>query len=257
MAQKRKGRDLLTPAAIVDRALALADAEGVNAVTIRRLARELGVTPMALYWHFKDKDELLDALADRLVAEIDPAIDENAPWQRQLAALLGAHLAVLRSHPSAPALLWTRNNTSEPALQLTEVALDVLRRAGFSPDEATHIARQAVRTTTALVATQPLFSAGTDHQANTLRFLKSLPAGRYPRIIEAAAPLSGCDDPEAHYDFGLKMVLTSIEAMAERRRAVSDASTPDALFIRRWLRVRHEDMSCDHPAGLLSVAPPV
>ncbi|NED59553.1 TetR family transcriptional regulator, partial [Streptomyces sp. SID10244] len=53
--------------AVVDRALEIADAEGLDAVSIRRMAQEFGVTPMALYWHFNNKDEMRAALGDRLV----------------------------------------------------------------------------------------------------------------------------------------------------------------------------------------------
>ena len=60
---------------MVDRALALADAHGLEALTIRRLAQDLGVTPMALYWHFRSKEELLAALGDRVWTEIDVNLD--------------------------------------------------------------------------------------------------------------------------------------------------------------------------------------
>ena len=228
-ARKRGGRDLLTRPAIVDRALAIADAEGADSVTIRRLARELSLTPMALYWHFTDKDDLLDALADRLIAEIDPTVDETAPWQRQFGALLEAHLAVLRAHPAASALLWKRNNASDAALRVTEVALDALRRAGFSPVEATHVARNALRMLTALVEARPFVSAGSGRDDSTRRFLESLPADRFPRIIEAAAPLSECDTSGAHDRLGLKFVLAGVEALAGRRRVASVGSDPPAV----------------------------
>ena len=60
----------LTRAAVLERAAKLADADGLDAVTIRRLAQELGVTPMALYWHFKNKDELLVGLVDHLLSGV-------------------------------------------------------------------------------------------------------------------------------------------------------------------------------------------
>ena len=66
---------------MVQRGLALADAEGLDAVTVRRLAAELGVTPMALYWHFRSKDDLLAGLADSVWAEIDVNVDPAAEWQ--------------------------------------------------------------------------------------------------------------------------------------------------------------------------------
>src|SRR5215472_17775979 len=94
-------RSRLSQAAVVERGMALADAEGLEAVTIRRLAAELGVTPMALYWHFRNKEELLAGLADRVWAEIDVDVDQAAPWQQQLRALLTSLVQVLRAHPSA------------------------------------------------------------------------------------------------------------------------------------------------------------
>ncbi len=98
-------RTRLTRGAVVDRALALADASGLDALTIRKLATELGVTPMALYWHFRGKDELLEGLAERIWSEIDTTVDATLPWPDQLRALLSSLLAVLRAHPAAPQLL--------------------------------------------------------------------------------------------------------------------------------------------------------
>src|SRR3712207_3087264 len=94
MAQENRrdapNRTTLTPRAVVEGALALAEAEGLGAVTIRRLAKELGVTPMALYWHFRSKDELLDGMAARIFEEVGLAVvDASAAWQEQLRVLLG------------------------------------------------------------------------------------------------------------------------------------------------------------------------
>jgi len=89
-------RTRLTRAAVVDRALALADKLGLDALTIRKLATALGVTPMALYWHFRGKDELLGALAERVWSEIDLTVDRTAPWTEQIRALLESLLKVLR-----------------------------------------------------------------------------------------------------------------------------------------------------------------
>src|SRR5215204_12226 len=67
---KAAARTSLTRERLVQQALAVADAEGIDAVTIRRLATELGVTPMALYWHFKTKDDLLAGAADRVLEDV-------------------------------------------------------------------------------------------------------------------------------------------------------------------------------------------
>lgn len=211
----------LSRAAILDRALAVADAEGLDAVGIRRLARELGVTPMALYWHFDGKQALLHALGDRLLDGLDLGVDERAPWPRQLRAFVASLTAVLRAHPSAAALIGSLPTVaSENALRATEVALGILRRAGFSPEEAAHVTRQIVRTTTSMVIAEldetpapgeP--AAGADTEA----FLRSLPPERFPRVIEAAGPLSAWEDPEAFYDLVIELVVSGIEAAAAAR----------------------------------------
>jgi AcrR family transcriptional regulator len=140
---------------VVEGALALADAEGLEAVTIRRLAKDLGVTPMALYWHFRSKDELLEGVAASIFEEIDLSVDASSTWREQLRALLGSMVSVLRAHPSTAILLSTRTVSSEGSLRATEVVLDILRRGGFSPTEATQIARHALSTITNLVSGEP------------------------------------------------------------------------------------------------------
>lgn len=118
----------------MDGALSLADSRGLASVTIRRLAKELGVTPMALYWHFRSKDELLEGVAARIFEEVDLSVDASATWQEQLRALLGSMVGVLRAHPSSAILLSTRTASSEGSLRATEVALDILRRGGVLAD---------------------------------------------------------------------------------------------------------------------------
>lgn len=214
----------LTPQVVIDSALALADAEGLESVTIRKLGKELGVTPMALYWHFRNKDELLDGVADRLFQEVDLTEDASARWQDQLRALLGSMIAVLRAHPSAAMLLSTRTVSSEGGLRATEETLDILRHGGFSPAEATQIARHALITVTNLVSSEPGVVACeepatlTGARQNARLFLQSLAPERYPRLGEAANPLSEGVKPETYFSFGLDLLLAGIETMAERKR---------------------------------------
>lgn len=217
-------RTTLTPRTVVEGALSLADAEGLAAVTIRRLARELAVSPMALYWHFRGKDDLLDGIVDRLYEEIDPTLDDSATWQEQLRALLGSMVATLRAHPSAAILLATRSTSSPNTLRATEVALDILRRGGFPPTEATQVARHALSTVTNLVSGVPgAITQGStagqpaDDRRRARLFLESLPPERYPRLVEAAGPLSACEDQDAYYAFGLDLLLAGIDAMAARK----------------------------------------
>ena len=213
--QPRLSRD-----AILDRALAVADAEGIDAVSVRRLARELGVTPMALYWHFDDKSALLHALGDRLLGGLDLTLDERVSWPQQLRAFVVSFTAVLRAHPSAAVLIGSLPDTaSENALRAIEVALDILRRAGFSPEEAAHITRQIVRTTTSMVIAElDTIPDPGKPEGGTEAVLRSLPPERFPRVIEAAGPLSAPEDPESFYDLVIELVLAGIESAAARRR---------------------------------------
>ena len=216
-------RARLTKAVVADRALALADRVGLEALTIRKLATDLGVTPMALYWHFRSKDELLVGIADRIWSEIDIEVDWSVPWLEQMRAMFTSLLSVLRAHPAAPQLLMrTEKLHSEAARNTTEAALEVLHRAGFSPEDASAIAQAALWNALMLVMAEP-GSEFTDpvERAEEMRKhrveLATLPQARYPRLVECALPMTACDDPEEHYQFGIDLFTGGLAAIAARR----------------------------------------
>jgi TetR/AcrR family transcriptional regulator, tetracycline repressor protein len=216
-------RPRLSKAAVVERGLALADAEGLDAVTIRRLAAELGVTPMALYWHFRSKDELLTGLADRIWAEIDVDVDPDADWSAQLRSIMESLVHVLRIHPSAsPLLLAGEKRTSEAALVATETTLEVLKRGGFDPEHAAVIARSGLFTGLMLVLSEPGNEPGLraeekrEHMRQNRVRLALLPPERFPRVVEAAGPLTDCDNPEFHYQVGIDLFIAGVQAQAPR-----------------------------------------
>ena len=124
------GRARLSKRAVVDRALKLADTDGLDALTIRKLAQDLGVTPMALYWHFRSKEDLLEGMAEQVWGEIEVSVDPSVPWWAQLQGGLESLLRVLRAHPSAPPLLLGTEKRNEAALRATEAALAILRGPG-------------------------------------------------------------------------------------------------------------------------------
>jgi len=215
-------RTRLTKQAVVGRALALGDAEGLDAITYRRLATELGVTPMALYWHFKNKEELLAGLADQVWSEIDTDVDLTAEWHLQLRRLLESLLSVLRAHPCASQLLLAGEKQSDAALVATETALAVLRRGGFDPDHAAEVARSSLWTGLMLVMSEPGFDPGlteaerAEKQRRNRVKLALLPPDRYPHLVESAAALTACDDPEFHYRFGVDLFVAGVRAIAVR-----------------------------------------
>ena len=215
-------RPRLSKRTVTERALKLADADGLDALTIRKLAQHLGVTPMALYWHFRSKEDLLEGVAEQVWGEIDVNVDPSAPWWAQLQGLLESLVSVLRAHPSAPQLLLEHEKRNEAALRATEITLAILRGAGFDPQHASTIARSALWTGITLVMSEPGFlpDLPAEERAEVQRRsqieLAMLPAAKYPRLIECAAPMTACDDPEFHYRFGIGLFIDGVKAAAAR-----------------------------------------
>lgn len=217
------GRTRLSKAAVVERALKLADADGLEALTIRRLAADLSVTPMALYWHFRSKEDLLAGLAGAIWGEIKVVVDPALSWSQQLRGGLESLVSVLRAHPSAPQLLIDHEAKNEAAANVTEAALEVLRSAGFDPAHASEIARQTLWTGIMLVLGEVGFDPGMseaereeDLRRKRVRF-SMLPPEKYPRTVECAIPMTACDDPEFHYQLGISIFIAGVEALAARQ----------------------------------------
>ncbi|MBB4938277.1 TetR/AcrR family tetracycline transcriptional repressor [Streptosporangium album] len=126
----------LDRAKVVTTALALLDEVGLDRLTLRRLAAELGVQAPALYWHFANKQELLDEMADALSREIPlRPLAEGEPWQNWLAERMRDQRRMLNSHRDA-ARLFVGARPGPSALPILQVALESLGRAGFLPREA-------------------------------------------------------------------------------------------------------------------------
>ena len=216
-----EGRARLSKRAVTDRALKLADADGLDALTIRKLAQDLGVTPMALYWHFRSKEDLLEGMAEQVWGEIDVHVDASAPWWAQLRGGLESLLRVLRVHPSAPQLVLEHEKRNDAALRATEATLEILRGAGFDAEHAAEIARSTLWTGIMLVMSEsgyhPELSADerAEFQRRNQIELAMLPAAKYPRLVESAAPMAGCD-PELHYGLGVELFIAGVRAMADK-----------------------------------------
>jgi TetR/AcrR family transcriptional regulator, tetracycline repressor protein len=212
----------LSRSAVVDHALQIADAEGVAALTIRRLATELGVTPMALYWHFRNKEELIAGVTDRIWAEIRSDVDPAAAWPAQLRSVLESLIDVLRAHPSASELLLGADKLGPSTVQVTEATLQVLHDAGFDAKHAVEIAKSGLWTGLMLVMSEPGFDPAMSEADRTEMLrrkqveLASLPPLRYPRLVEAALPMTACapEDAEFHTRFGIDLFIAGVQAMA-------------------------------------------
>jgi TetR/AcrR family transcriptional regulator, tetracycline repressor protein len=216
-------RTRLTKSAVVAQALRLADSVGLEALTIRKLATELGVTPMALYWHFRSKDELLTGLVERVWTEIDLEMDRSAPWPEQLRTLFESLLVVLRAHPAAPKLLLEFDKQTEASLRPTELTLEILRGAGFDPEHAAQIARYALWNGIMLVMSEPgsewlSLEERLQGQRKKQITFATLPPETYPQLVECAVAMTASDDPEFHYQLGVSLFIAGVEAIAAKRK---------------------------------------
>ncbi|MGH3374273.1 MAG: TetR family transcriptional regulator [Actinoallomurus sp.] len=216
-------RARLSRETVVDGALALTDAEGLEGLTIRRLAQHLGVTPMALYWHFKNKDQLLDGLADRLWSLIDTDVDAALPWPKRLRILMESMVDVLRAHPPVvPLLASTQPDDAEHCFDIMEVALGIFADAGFSPSQGAALVKHGLRTTITLAIGDPGLTPlqSEDEAEEFVRrkriHLETLSRARYPHVVDAAGPLTEFKDPMMSFGFGIDLFVAGVEALAPR-----------------------------------------
>ncbi|HEY5882332.1 MAG TPA: TetR family transcriptional regulator [Nakamurella sp.] len=213
----------LSREAVVDRALDVADREGIAAVSIRRIAQDFDVTPMALYWHVKNKDELLAAMGDRVLDVVEIAPPPADGGLERLRPLLNNLVAALARHPGSTQLAQARILHSPPGQQLAEQALAILADAGFDRQRRADLSRAALQSVIMLVVGAPgaeIDVPEQDRQAMRDRkraMLAGLPPGRFPQLVECADAMFECDDPESYYANGIDLYLAGVFAMAARR----------------------------------------
>jgi AcrR family transcriptional regulator len=212
-------RERLNRRRVLERALALVDAEGLEALTMRRLGSELGVEAMSLYRHVPSKEALLDGIVELIVLEIEVPATSDGGWQEAARHVVRSYRRAAHAHPNAFQLVTTRPLNTPEALRRLDANFDILRRAGF--DEAT-----------AIVAFRTLagFTRGFALEEVTGRALGAQPVGRaerldprdlpaeeFPRIAELAPRLAAAD-ADAEFERGVDLILDGLAAELARSR---------------------------------------
>jgi AcrR family transcriptional regulator len=215
-------RSPLTRERVLRTAVALADEGGIESLSMRKLAQALDVVPMALYRHVANKDELLDALVDVVVGEIDPAL-EGADWKTALRArILSARRALLR-HPWASKVMESRTTPTPIVLGYTDSMIGMFRTGGFSLD-LTHHALHAMGSRM-FGFTQELFNDTTDVDPAAEADMWGAMADTFPYIFEIFTKIShddastvgpGCDD-QFEFEFALDLMLDGLERLKDQR----------------------------------------
>lgn len=205
---------------ILRAAVALADQGGVDALSMRKLAQQLDVVPMALYKHVANKDELLDGMVDLVIGDIEPPAG-NTDWKTAIRRrVLSARRALLR-HPWASRVIESRTTPTPTVLAYMDSMIGMFRAGGFSID-LTHHAMHAMGSRL-LGFTQELFDDSVDLDPEATAVMVQQMAGRYPHITQLVMAIThdqasvvgpGCDD-QFEFEFALDLLLDGLERLRD------------------------------------------
>jgi AcrR family transcriptional regulator len=203
---------------VLHAALGLADQAGIEALSMRRLAQELGVEAMSLYNYVKGKDDILDGILEIVLDEIEIPSDE-ADWKEALRRTASSAHEILVRHRWACSVMLGRTRVSPPRMRWMESVLGTLRKGGFSA-ELTHHAYHALDShITGFTLWQ--VSMPFDTRAELLdmadTFVSSVPADEYPYVVEHARQHLAPSDGEGASDFGfgLELILDGLERLRD------------------------------------------
>jgi AcrR family transcriptional regulator len=203
----------LTRDRVLRAAIELADEDGLEALSMRRLAARLGVKAMSLYNHVSSKDDILDGVLDHLVDQIELPPDD-ANWR---SAIRGRALAARRmttAHPWMARLIATRVPASRGIMRYLDGVVAAFGRAGF-PNQLTHDATHLI-SSRMLGFTQDVFDPNAIPSGAAAVFEAELRTGGYPHIL---ASLEGVThDDEAEFAFGLDLILDGLERVRDGGR---------------------------------------
>ena len=227
--QKRARRPWgsLTRDDVIEGALEIVDRDGLEALTMPSLARHLGTGVMTLYGHIDNKADLVDALAERVLAGIEPIDTSSQDWQRPLAAWMRHLRQVLLRHPALGAVLAARGLTTPSVFHHLEACLDVLRRADIDPQTAVEIYYALLTYTLGFVAWEIPRVHRQPEAAYTQQWqnaLVSLPATEYPTLHDLADELPQVAG-NTQFEAGLNALLAGFKP---RTTHAPDPTSPSA-----------------------------
>ncbi|WP_435595162.1 TetR/AcrR family transcriptional regulator C-terminal domain-containing protein [Tsukamurella tyrosinosolvens] len=211
----RKNRPPLTRARVVGAAVALADATGLAAATMRAVASALDVEAMSLYNHVKNREDLLDGMIDAVFAEISlPA--ESTTWRPALREIAEQTRAALQRHPWAIGMLDSRTTPGPATLRRHDFVLGLLLVAGFSADTAVRAVAVLDSYVYGSALTEKSLPLGDDRTiADAATELAStVSESNYPHLVEVARVLAGsrgADSYDEEFAFGLTLLLDGLQ----------------------------------------------
>lgn len=206
-------------------AFEVVDAHGPGALTMRKVAAELGVDPMAIYRHVDSKDAMLDGVVEMLWRQIPPPPRRSDTWPEQLRSFAFALRAAVNAHPNAARLLLTRNVIPISALEAFDTLLHNLRDAGFSETDASKILRavnsSALGDALSALTYQALAPSGEptadgEETDAWITLTQALPPGTPPQLVRTAYAICGCWEPDTDFSFVLDLILDGAHKLKRR-----------------------------------------
>ena len=199
-------------------ALAVADSEGIEAVTMRRLARELGVEAASLYHHVRGKAEILDGLVEAVAGRIELP-DPSPNWRRDITRRAHNTRATLREHPWAVSLMASRTRPGTATLRLLETGIRSFRQGGFSVVLAAHAVSTVDSYVHGFVLQEVNLPFRDESQLAAMigQIMESFPASEFPYLFELTLEhvLQPGYDYGQEFDSGLEVVLNGVAALLE------------------------------------------
>jgi AcrR family transcriptional regulator len=208
--------DPLSRERILQAALDLADAEGLEALSMRRLAQRLGVKAMSLYNHVTNKDDLIDAMVDQVISEIQfpvPALDWKMAMRQRA---LSAHQVLLR-HAWATMPIVSRMNVGPAMLRYVDATLGCLQEAGFSPEMADHAWNAMDSHIYGFTLQELNFPIqASDYAQMAKGFIDRIPSEQYPYLNQLAQLIIERKYDGLHnFEFGLDLLLNGLEGLRD------------------------------------------
>lgn len=218
----------LDPEDVVTSAMRIIDADGLDALTIRRLAADLGLAPMTVYSYVGSKDELLDVVVDRVAAGV--AIPPQTwPWPQRAKALAHRLRDVLLQHPEGARLVGERPMRSPHAFRIFDAGLGMFRDAGFLDGAAAdayfafgnYVMGAVAQETTTMRQAQRVRASDVADAQSTGAYVAALPPAAFPNIAALAAyvypspdaePTAATASAKDRFDFGLDSLLDGLAA---------------------------------------------
>jgi len=205
----------LTRQAVLDAAAGLLPEHGSAGLTMRALAHRCRVPTLTLYRHVRDKQDILGALADRVLAELQLPEPGNVTWQEELAAVFGSVHDLLLKHPDVAVIGARQPVAGEAAYRGAEVVLDALRRGGIEGEPAASAFATLFAYTIGFVQQQLLSSApgslGRRHEV-----LERLPRDDFDNLSRLGAVFL-LRSTDRHFQDGLGLIISGLETKARTR----------------------------------------